>query len=123
MDDLKERIANLSPTKRALMELRLGKVGLQIPKGQRTDRGRAPLSFAQQRLWFLDQLEPGSASYNVPRAIRLTGHLKVEMLRQTLEEIVQRHESLRTTFMAVDGTPLQVIGESAQVDMPVIDLS
>ena len=123
MGDLNESIAKLSPTKRALMELRLGKAGLQIPTGQRTDRGRAPLSFAQQRLWFLDQLEPGTAAYNVPRAIRLAGYLKVEILRQTLEEIMQRHESLRTTFMAVDGTPLQVIGESAQVEMPVIDLS
>ena len=123
MNDLNERIANLSPAKRALMDLRLGKAGLRIPKGQRIDQARAPLSFAQQRIWFLDQLEPGSASYNVPRAIRLTGHLKVEVLRQTLKAIVQRHESLRTTFMAVDGAPVQVIGDSAQLEMPVIDLS
>src|SRR5438034_6820579 len=123
MDDLNERIANLSPAKRALMDLRLGKAGLRIPKGQRSDQGRAPLSFAQQRIWFLDQLEPGSASYNVPRAIRLTGHLKVDVLKQTLEAIVQRHESLRTTFQAVDGAPVQVIGDRAQVEMPVIDIS
>lgn len=123
MNDFRERIANLSPAKRALMELRLGKAGLQITKGQRVHQGQAPLSFAQQRIWFLDQLEPGSASYNVPRAIRLTGRLKVKVLRQTLEEIVQRHESLRTTFMAVDGAPVQVIGNTTQVEMPVIDIS
>src|SRR6266849_5937346 len=94
MDDLNERIANLSPTKRALMDLRLGKAGLQIPKGQRANQGRAPLSFAQQRLWFLDQLEPGSASYNVPRAIRLHGKLRIDVMERVFGELIERHEAL-----------------------------
>jgi hypothetical protein len=67
---------------------------------------RYPVSFAQQRLWFLDQLEPGSDFYNIPTNIRLSGPLNVEALKRTLSEIVRRHESLRTTFLAVDGQPM-----------------
>jgi amino acid adenylation domain-containing protein len=69
-----------------------------------------PLSFAQQRLWFLDQLEPGSISYNLPVAVRLSGMLNVEAFERSLREIVRRHESLRTTFRTQEGQPVQVIG-------------
>ena len=73
-------------------------------------RDRAlPLSFAQQRLWFLDQYEPGSSVYNIPNAIRLTGALNVSALEQSVQEIVNRHEALRTTFSMVDGEAVQVI--------------
>lgn len=82
-----------------------------------------PLSFAQQRLWFLDQLEPGSFLYNVPRAFRISGDLHVEALRQTFDVIVARHEALRTTFATVDGNPVQVIAESLSVPLPIVDLS
>jgi amino acid adenylation domain-containing protein len=82
-----------------------------------------PLSFAQQRLWFLDQLEPNSPLYNVPQAIRLQGPLQVKALHQTLNTIVARHETLRTTFHAVDGIPRQVIAEHRTVALPLIDLS
>ena len=75
MDSLKERIAGLSPAKRALLELRLKQRGARVPAAPtitpRPDRSSAQVSFAQQRLWFLDQLEPNRAAYNVPRAIRL----------------------------------------------------
>ena len=71
--------------------------------------GPLPLSFAQQRLWFLDQLEPGSAFYNSPLAVRLTGGLDVAAFEQTLSEIMRRHESLRTRFVSVDGQPQQMI--------------
>ena len=82
-----------------------------------------PLSYAQQRLWFLDQLEPGSATYNLPGAVRLQGQLDVEALEHTFNEVVRRHESLRTTFVAVNGQPVQVIAPASQWPLPVLDLS
>ncbi|HEX7334998.1 MAG TPA: amino acid adenylation domain-containing protein [Pyrinomonadaceae bacterium] len=82
-----------------------------------------PLSHAQERLWFLDQLKPGSVTYNVPGAVRLKGRLDVEALRRTLNEVVRRHEVLRTTFVSVIGQPVQVISPASQVELPVHDLS
>ncbi len=82
-----------------------------------------PLSFAQQRLWFLDQLEPGSTVYNVPVALRVKGPLDVGILKQSLEEIVRRHEVLRTTFLIVDGQPVQVIAPSPSSSLRVLDIS
>jgi amino acid adenylation domain-containing protein len=82
-----------------------------------------PLSFAQQRLWFLDQFEPNTPLYNIPGpAVRLRGSLNVEALRQALNAIVARHETLRTTFTIVDGTPMQVINGRRQGELEVIDL-
>ncbi|HEX7241707.1 MAG TPA: amino acid adenylation domain-containing protein, partial [Longimicrobiaceae bacterium] len=71
--------------------------------------GTLPLSFAQQRLWFLDRMEPGSAAYNVPAALRVRGDLDVEALRRALEEVVRRHEALRTVFPSTGGEPVQVV--------------
>jgi amino acid adenylation domain-containing protein/FkbM family methyltransferase len=82
-----------------------------------------PLSFAQQRLWFLDQLEPGKAAYHVPILIRLTGSLNVSALEKSIREIVNRHESLRTTFKNVDERPVQVIALPGSWRLDVIDLS
>jgi amino acid adenylation domain-containing protein len=82
-----------------------------------------PLSFAQQRLWFIDRLEPDSPLYNVPVAIRLMGQVDVEALRRTFEEVVRRHESLRTTFAAVDGQPCQIIHPPQPLSLPILDLS
>ena len=82
-----------------------------------------PLSHAQQRLWFLDQLGPGSVAYNIPAAVRLKGRLDVEALQRTLDEVVRRHEVLRTTFVAVNGEAVQVIAPASQVKLPVLDLS
>ncbi|MFC1715512.1 amino acid adenylation domain-containing protein [Candidatus Poribacteria bacterium] len=81
-----------------------------------------PLSFAQQRLWFLDQLVPNSSTYNMPSAIRLTGSLDVSALERTLGEIVRRHEVLRTTFANMDGNPVQVISEDTSFTLPIVDL-
>src|SRR5512134_1069984 len=88
--------------------------------GRRPDRSR--LSFAQQRLWFLDQLGAGAA-YNVPWALRLDGRLDAAALRASLDEIVRRHEALRTTFPAAGGEAAQVIAPAASVPLPVTDLS
>ncbi|MEH1807830.1 non-ribosomal peptide synthetase [Nostoc sp.] len=81
-----------------------------------------PASFAQQRLWFLDQLIPGNAIYSVPTVIRLTGSLKLAALEQTFNEIVRRHETLRTTFIVSDGQPLQAIAPSLTISLSVLDL-
>ncbi len=103
---------------------RRGEAGLIAPQIETADRGgKLPLSFAQQRLWFLDQFEPGSALYNLPSAVRLQGPLDVEALERTLTEIVRRHEALRTTFAISDGEPVQVIGVATSVSLAVTDLS
>ncbi|MEH2243499.1 non-ribosomal peptide synthetase [Nostoc sp.] len=81
-----------------------------------------PASFAQQRLWFLDQLIPSNAIYNVPTVIRLTGSLKLAALEQTFNEIVRRHETLRTTFIVLDGQPLQAIAPSLTIPISVLNL-
>ncbi len=82
-----------------------------------------PVSFAQQRLWFLDQLEPGSPFYNLPQVISIKGSLNVDALQRTLNEIVNRHESLRTTFSAGPDGPTQIVAKTATITVPVIDLS
>src|SRR4051812_46013112 len=83
----------------------------------------APTSFAQERLWFVDRLEPGSAVYNMPAAWRLAGALDVAALERSLSEIVRRHEALRTVFAEVDGSPAQVIAPFGGFVVPVEDLS
>ena len=85
--------------------------------------GALPLSFAQERLWFLDRLEPGSATYNMPTARRLGGALDEAALERALGEIVRRHEALRTVFAEVDGSPVQVITPFDGFALPVEDLS
>jgi amino acid adenylation domain-containing protein len=98
-------------------------LGLQAPSIlPRTQNENLPLSFAQQRLWFLDQLVPDAPIYNIPLAYRVTGRLNVAALEQSLREIVHRHEALRTTFTAVDGQPIQVIAPEIDLSLPVVDL-
>jgi amino acid adenylation domain-containing protein len=97
--------------------------GIEIPPpraGVRPDE--IPLSFAQQRLWFMDQLEPGSVAYLTPRALHFSGDLSAEALEQSLEGLIQRHESLRTTFEERAGRPVQVIHPAQRFTLPVIDL-
>ncbi|MEH1986389.1 non-ribosomal peptide synthetase [Nostoc sp.] len=81
-----------------------------------------PTSFAQQRLWFLDQLAPGNPFYNVSTALHLTGSLNFTALKQTFNEIVRRHETLRTRFIMVDQQPVQAIAPSLTIPLPLIDL-
>jgi amino acid adenylation domain-containing protein len=85
-------------------------------------QGELALSFAQERLWFLDQLEPGSSVYNMSGAYRVSGPLDTAALEQSLNEIVRRHEALRTSFESVDGAPRQVIAAELILPLPVMDL-
>jgi hypothetical protein len=97
--------------------------GLQYQPIERASRdGALPLSFAQQRLWFIDRLEPDSAAYNMPLAMRLSGELDVAALEESLSEIMRRHESLRTCFPVRDGQPQQFIREAEPLLMPLSDL-
>jgi amino acid adenylation domain-containing protein len=108
---------------RRLEEVLRAGSGLSSPPLQPADRdGEIPASFAQQRLWFMDQLEPGGVSYNMPIAVRVVGALDLSALERALNEVVRRHESLRTTFTAVDGRPLQVIAPSLAIPLPIVDL-
>src|SRR5713226_2349554 len=93
----------------------------RIPR--RRSRKEAPPSFGQERLWFLDQLEPGSTVYNVPGALRIKGPLKLAALERSLNEIIRRHEALRTTFSSVEGEPVQIISSSLNLSLPVVDLT
>jgi amino acid adenylation domain-containing protein len=81
-----------------------------------------PLSFAQQRLWFVEQLEPGTGVYNLPAAYRLRGCLSVRALEQSLNEIISRHEVLRTSFSVSEGQPVQVIAPGLKVKVETVDL-
>jgi amino acid adenylation domain-containing protein/non-ribosomal peptide synthase protein (TIGR01720 family) len=117
----------LSAKKRALLEVMLREKGVEsssdrrIPKRKESDS--IPLSFAQQRLWFFDQFETRKSFYNLPGAIRLKGKLNVTVLEQTFNEIVNRHEALRSTFTEVQGQPIQVIAPPvSRLPLPVIDL-
>src|SRR5688572_3256582 len=114
--------SRLSAAKRALLEQRLKGEGwrdvVRIPKEPRD--GELELSFAQQRLWFLDQLYGGSSEYNISLAHRVSGPLDRDALQRALSEVVARHESLRTTFAStVDGRPVQVIHEPVPVVIEV----
>lgn len=124
---LLSRIDLLSQAKRTLLELQLlekrpdSSRASGIPR--RTNSGPAPLSFAQQRLWFLHQLDPHSPVYNSGRAFRMTGNLNVEALQRALSGIVARHESLRTTFPILEESPMQVVSEGRRAELPLIDLA
>jgi amino acid adenylation domain-containing protein len=102
-----------------------GTASAGIPPIVRVPRNKAlPLSFAQQRLWVLDHIEPNNPLYNIPRTVRLIGDLKVKALVDALNEIVRRHESQRTTFaIDPDNQPVQVIANSLVLSVPFVDLS
>jgi acyl carrier protein len=102
--------------------LRKGRVSAAVPMVPVVRHGELPLSFAQQRLWILNQLEQGKATYNVPAAMRLTGELNLPALHQSLTEIVRRHEVLRTAFAEVDDRPVQKVVKTTELRLKLIDL-
>jgi amino acid adenylation domain-containing protein len=91
-----------------------------IKRISRTDE--LPLSFAQQRMWFLAQLEPDNPFYNQPTAFRLNGELNISVLKQCFQELMKRHETLRTKFTTVAGKPVQVIDSAVELRLPVVNL-
>jgi hypothetical protein len=121
-----EWLATLSPEVRDLLAARTeggaGRPGGDaIPRRERSDM--TPLSFAQQRLWFIEQLERGTHTYNCARAARLRGPIDTAVLRRSLGDIVERHEALRTSFTATDGRPVQTIAGTLSLPLPIADLS
>jgi amino acid adenylation domain-containing protein len=104
--------------------LRRNRAGVNVPPIVPVPRERPiPLSFSQRRLWFLHKLDPGLTAYNIPATFRITGALNIPALRQALDEIVNRHEILRTCVDEIDGQPFQQIVLHVTIELPVVDLS
>src|SRR5215213_10523315 len=113
--------------KRELLEQLLKQRGFDLPTETTIQRRKkfspCPLSFAQQRLWFLHQLDPNSSAYHVFGALLLKGELKVDALSRSLNRIIERHETLRTSFGYREGQPCQLITMSAPLGLRVEDFS
>lgn len=126
MEDFAKRIANLSPKQLALLDQRLrrknGTPQEETIPARRVPKNLVPLSFAQERLWFLDQLQPGNPAYNLWFTLPFTGRINTDNIEQSLCQIVRRHEVLRTTFGVQDGLPVQVINDDKSVPLSVADL-
>src|SRR5947209_8233536 len=123
---LAERLENLTAAKRALLEKKLGKgVSESNPFriARRRERHTAPLSFNQEGILFVEQLEPNTSKYNVYEAIKCVGRLDGMILQRTLDQIVARHETLRTTFQNIDGNWQQVINTTTVASLEKIDIS
>jgi amino acid adenylation domain-containing protein len=127
MDNLSKLIADLSPEDLSRLAMQFSQkseavaVNQSIPK--RKQQNNLPLSFAQQRLWFIERLLPEGAIYNMAFGVRLIGSLNVDALERSFGEIIRRHEVLRTSFPIVDGTPVQHIAPAGPINLRVIDLS
>ncbi|HSE19639.1 MAG TPA: amino acid adenylation domain-containing protein [Pyrinomonadaceae bacterium] len=120
-------IFELTGKRRALFEALLSEQGIKssgserIPR--REDSGPAPLSFAQQRLWFFDQFEPGNPAYNLLNTVLLQGRLDTVALEKSVSEVIRRHEALRTTFAVRDGNPVQIIAPPEPFHLQVVDIT
>jgi hypothetical protein len=126
MGDVHDRIARLSPEQREVLQRLLRKKGVGVPMpGIRPRTGAAaevPLSFAQRRLWFLDQMEPGNSFYNVVDSIVFDEAVDPVLVERSLNEVVRRHETLRTTFAQRQHEPVQVIASHVDLALDVRDL-
>jgi len=114
-------VAGLTERVEALQREQQGMLAPPIRQVPRT--GPLPLSFAQQRMWFLDRLEPGSSAYTVPHSLRLKGDLRPAVLERSLNEIIRRHETLRTSFQVINGEPVQVIESQLTMKLAIEDLT
>ena len=119
-------ITELSAERIELLKYLLKEEGIEFIQAQticpRDKNNELLLSFAQQRLWFLEQFEPGNSTYHMPVAYRLKGSLNITALEQSLKQIVQRHEVLRTTFPSVDGQPSQALITHRALILPITDI-
>ena len=110
---LAQRIDSLRMVVRGTAEVALHRI---VQEGPRR------LSFAQESLWFLDRLDPGRSTFNMYSAVRIRGPLNIPALRNSVNELIRRHESLRTTFRMIDGAPQQCVASELEIDVPLIDL-
>ena len=124
MSTLSSQIANLSPEQLAKLayELKAKKASKQPEIPKRVPGEPCPLSFAQQRLWFVAQLDPDNPAYNCMEALRMTGKLNLPLLEQVLNEVMRRHEVLRTTFDFVNDDPVQIASSTIKLKPRIIDL-
>ena len=128
MKDVSARITALNPEQRAVFEAALKAKGLhapqvdQIPRRPREDTNLFPTSIDQERLWFIEQLQPGNAAYNIFSASRIKGPLDASLMERVVNELVARHEVLRTTFTVVDDQPMQFIHQQMHVKLTPFDL-
>src|SRR5262245_49488824 len=126
MTDFSDRIAALSPQKLSLLiqSLQPREPKSESPKiiPRRKQGGTAALSYSQQRLWFIDQLEPGSYAHNLLTAVRFTGCLNLCAMRRAIRELLRRHEVLRASFPSSDGRPVQIIMDLTWGPLGVIDI-
>jgi hypothetical protein len=127
MSNLKERVAGMSLDRRALLEERLLRAKRQrlgsptIPR--RHGSSPAWLSFGQQQMWFLDQLTPGTSTYNIPDVMELTGELNLEVLEKAFAAVIGRHEVLRTRLGSIDGSPIPAINDNWEFNLRLFDLT
>ncbi|NER92228.1 amino acid adenylation domain-containing protein, partial [Moorena sp. SIO3A2] len=129
MSDIKKRLANLSPKQREQVLEKLRQEQL-LPTAKESQvipiiprEQVIPLSYAQQRLWFLEKMALSSNAYNMPLTLHLVGKLDYVALQESLNQIIARHETLRTTFSEINGTPVQIIQPPFELELPIIDLT
>ena len=125
MSDLDQRIATHSPTARPLLQRQREEQSTKRGRGtipSREASGRpVPLSFAQESLWLVEQLAPGTVAYNEPVVLRIAGQLNTALLERSLQVLLARHESLRTSFQMCEGHPVQVIASTLHLPLEVVD--
>jgi amino acid adenylation domain-containing protein len=129
MSDNADKKDSLSAKKQMLLEMLMKERRKAESSGEkqaiqkRNQADPLPLSFAQQRLWFLEQMNPGSPAYNIPSAVLMKGRLDLNALTESFNQVIRRHEVLRTVFRMTDGRPFQVILPELKINMPVYDLT